>query len=446
MGSYTEVSMSYQAAIESLHSMVPELHTPGNAPRRKFSLDEIRVLLQELGDPQQRFRSVLIAGTNGKGSTASTLASILQEAGVRTGLYTSPHLERVNERMRVNGAEIGEESFGEVFFHVEKTAQRLVQEGRLPRLPSFFEVLTAMAFCWFAEAGVELAVLEVGMGGRLDATNVVEPELSIITDISLDHTEWLGPTVGAIAREKAGIARRGGLLVRLAQSDEVDSVLDEVQEELGALRVHAEEYLPAAGTVGSYELEIQGQRVEIASTLAGAHQQRNVALAIAAAVELGRRKEFAAITAEAIARGVKATRWPGRMERLQVEGREWLLDVAHNPAGAQALAAGLNTILRNKQSAVLVFSCLRDKPARELAEILFPHFAQIVLAPIHSPRATALEELAEVARAVGRPWEVVQSVEEAMGRAVAAATPTVVVSGSVYLVGEVRRLLEERIG
>lgn len=433
--------MSYQAAIEQLHAMVPELHVAGNAPRRKFSLEEVRVLLSELGDPQKRFPSVLIAGTNGKGSTASTLASILSASGLKTGLYTSPHLVRVNERLRVDGLEIGEEAFGAIFFRVQEAGQRLVARGALPQQPSFFEVLTAMAFCWFEKCGIEIAVLEVGLGGRLDATNVVDPIASIITDISLDHMEWLGSTVGAIAREKAGIVRAGGMLIRLPQAAEIDSVFAEVEERLGARRVRAEKYLPADER---HEVEILGEAVVIDSPLAGAHQQRNVALALAAAVELAARAEFRAITPQTMASGVKLTRWPGRMERFQAQGREWLLDVAHNPAGARALAASLRVIMRDKESSVLLFSCLRDKPLRELAEILFPCFARVLLAPIQSARATSLEELAGAAEAVGAQWELTHSVEEALERALVLKPETIVVSGSVYLVGEVRRLLEEK--
>jgi len=424
--------------------MVPELHATGNAPRRKFSLDEIRVLLGALGDPHKRFPSVLIAGTNGKGSTASTLASILTASGLKTGLYTSPHLERVNERLRLDGAEIADEQFGTIFWRVDSASRELVEGGSLAQMPSFFEVLTAMAFCWFAEQEVEVAVLEVGLGGRLDATNVVDPLLSIITDISLDHMEWLGSTVSAIAREKAGIVRPDGILVRLAQSEEIDAVLDEVQQSLKARAVWAEKFLPAAGTGSQYTLKIFGEDVQIDLPLAGAHQQRNAALAMAAAEELATKACFRQITAESIRRGIALTRWPGRMEKFQAQGREWLLDVAHNPAGARALAAGLSTVMRYNSSSVLIFSCLRDKPLRELAEILFPLFDRILLTPIHSPRATALEELADVARSLGAHWEVTQSPQEAIHRALAAEAETVVVSGSVYLVGEVRRLLEEK--
>ena len=263
LGSYTELSMSYAAAIEQLSAMAPELYTRPGQPRRKFSLDEVRVLLDALGNPHRRIRSVLIAGTNGKGSTASTLASILTASGVRTGLYTSPHLERVNERIRIDQTEIADEAFARLYFHVHDAAQRLVLEGRLPQLPSFFEILTAQALLYFAEAGVELMVLEVGMGGRLDATNVVDPLVSVITDISLDHTEWLGGTIAAIAREKAGILRRDGTLITLAQDPEVNQVLSAAAAELEARQVDAAAYMPSAGagTAGLYIVQALGEAV-----------------------------------------------------------------------------------------------------------------------------------------------------------------------------------------
>jgi dihydrofolate synthase/folylpolyglutamate synthase len=252
--------MSYAAAIEQLSAMAPELYTRPGQPRRKFSLDEVRVLLDALGNPHRRIRSVLIAGTNGKGSTASTLASILSASGVRTGLYTSPHLERVNERIRIDRAEISDAAFASLFFRVQDAARKLVRDGQLPQLPSFFEILTAQALLYFAEADIELAVLEVGMGGRLDATNVVDPLLSVITDISLDHTEWLGATIAAIAREKAGILRRDGTLITLAQDPEVNQVLSAAAAELEARQVDAAAYMPSAGagTAGLYIVQALG--------------------------------------------------------------------------------------------------------------------------------------------------------------------------------------------
>ena len=235
---------------------------------------------------------MLIAGTNGKGSTAATLASILTEAGLRTGLYTSPHLERPNERIRVDRAEIADADFARLFFRVSETADRLVSSGRLPQMPSFFEMLTALAFLYFAESKVEIAVLEVGMGGRLDATNVVDPLISIVTDISLDHMEWLGPTIAAIAREKAGILRAGGTMITLPQHPEANQVLGEVATELDVRGVSAAPYMPASEAKGPYAVEALGATIKVDSPLQGAHQQRNVALAIAAAVELAARHGF----------------------------------------------------------------------------------------------------------------------------------------------------------
>ena len=434
--------MSYAAAIEQLNALAPELFAKPGQPKRKFSLNEIRVLLDALGNPHRRFGSVLIAGTNGKGSTASTLAAILKAAGVRSGLYTSPHLERANERVRLDGAEISDDDFAEVYFRVHDVAQQLVLDQKLPQMPSYFEILTALAFTYFAEAGVEMAVLEVGMGGRLDATNIVEPLISVITDISLDHTEWLGDTIGAIAREKAGILRRGGTMVTLPQHPEANQALGEVAMELDVRGVSAVPYMPAqeAGE-GVYTVKALGADVTVDSPLKGLHQHRNVALAIATAVELAQRHGFG-LTAGAITEGIRQTRWPGRLERIRGPRVEWVLDVAHNPAGAWALRSGLRTILDEARPRVVVFSCLKDKPADELAQILFPLFEQVVLTPIRTARATGIDELLAAAQKTGTPAVATGSVREALQVAGArAAGGTVVVSGSVYLVGEARGIL-----
>jgi dihydrofolate synthase/folylpolyglutamate synthase len=378
--------MSYAAAIEQLNAMTPELYAKAGQARRKFSLDEVRILLGALGNPERRFPAVLIAGTNGKGSTAATLASILTEAGMRTGLYTSPHLERPNERIRVGRGEIADGDFARLFFLVSDTADQMVRERKLPQMPSFFEMLTALAFLYFAECGVEIAVLEVGMGGRLDATNVVEPLVSVVTDISLDHMEWLGPTIGAIAREKAGILRAGGTMITLPQHPEANHVLGQVATELGVRGVSAVPYMPANEAKGPYTVETLGATVKVDSSLKGAHQQRNVALAIAAAVELAEQHGFR-VSPAAIEEGIHRTEWPGRLERMTSAGVEWVLDVAHNPAGAWALRAGLRGILEERKPRILIFSCLRDKPVAEMAQILFPLFERVIVAPIHAARA-----------------------------------------------------------
>ena len=435
--------MSYAAAVDQLNAMVPELYQSSGQLRRKFSLEEIRILLAVLGDPHRRFPAVLIAGTNGKGSTAATLASILTASGLRTGLYTSPHLARVNERIRLDRVEIDDEAFARLYFRVHDAAQQLVLDERLPQLPSFFEILTAQALLYFAEANVDIAVLEVGMGGRLDATNIVDPLLSVITDISLDHTEWLGSTIAAITREKAGILRRDGILVTLPQHPEANRVLGEVANELSVRGVSAVPYMPpTAIAAGPYSVQAFGSPVPVDSPLAGAHQHRNLALAIAAAVELAINHGFP-ITSAAIAEGIHETRWPARLERIDRGGITWILDVAHNPAGAWALRAGLNGQLnRESNPRILIFSCLRDKPVAEMAQILFPLFDQVILAPMHTARAAATVDLLAAAQSTGTPAAVAESVRDALQKAENKIdNGIIVVSGSVYLVGEARSLL-----
>jgi dihydrofolate synthase/folylpolyglutamate synthase len=494
--------MSYAAAIDQLSAMTPELFTQPGHTRRKFSLNEIGILLAALGNPHHRFPSVLIAGTNGKGSTAATLASILTASGLRAGLFTSPHLTRPNERIRVNGAEISDAAFAALYFRVHDCAQQLVLDQKLAQLPSFFETLTAMAFLHFDDANIDIAVLEVGMGGRLDATNIVDPLLSIITDISLDHTEWLGPTIAAIAREKAGILRAGGTLISLPQHPDANEVLGEIATELGVRAVSAVRYMPpehpasrAARTVAeaappiSYFVPVLGTSVEVASPLHGAHQQRNISLAIAAAVELAFHHGVP-ITPASITAGIRNTRWPARLEVIHIPSQgsaapqvpQWVLDVAHNPAGAWALRAALRSLLDldgpDAQPPTLIFSCLRDKPIAEMGQILFPIFDRVIFAPIHSPRATPMADLLAAAASTGTPATAASSVAEAIELAESSAStstnparaastppnlpdtsngrearsapravaPRVVVAGSVYLVGEVRALLLARAG
>ncbi len=443
--------MTYTEAVAHLSALVPELHTLPTGERRKFTLAEIGLLCAALGDPQRRFPAVLIAGTNGKGSTAATLAAIAQAAGLRVGLYTSPHLERVNERVRISAEdglrEIGDEAFARHFCRVHDAAQRLVLDGALRGMPSYFELMTALAFCFFAEARVELAVLEVGMGGRLDATNIVQPLVSVITDIALDHQEWLGETIGAIAREKAGILREGGVMVTLPQHPEANQALGEVAVRLNVRGVNAAAYMPARGSADGYRLDVMGCEIAVDSPLHGAHQQRNIALAIAAAVELAEHQDLQqgfAISPAAIEAGIRSTVWPGRLETMP-GAPEILLDVAHNPAGAWALRAAVHALDEShpRSPRVLVFGCLRDKPVAELAQILFPLFDCVVLAPVRSPRAVAMDDLLAAAAATGAVVEEASSVADALdcARAAAGSHGRIVVSGSVYLVGEARSLL-----
>ena len=290
--------MTYESSVQQLYALGHEL---ASTPSHKFDLAYVREMLSALGNPERRFPSVLIAGTNGKGSTAATLASILRAAGYKTGLYSSPHLVSINERIRVNGEAIADVEFSEIHDRVEQIAQRLLQQGKLPWHPSFFEMLTAMAFEYFASVAVDIAVLEVGMGGRLDATNVVEPVISVIADIALDHQKYLGNTIGEITREKAGIIRANGIVVTLPQHPEANDVIGNAILEKNARGVSATKYVPPvspgaaeylSGRVvptpgrNRYPLTVMGEDILVDSPLPGRHQFRNIALAIAAAEEL----------------------------------------------------------------------------------------------------------------------------------------------------------------
>lgn len=447
--------MSYAQAIEGLYALGHELAHSADAvsaaPRRKFDLDQMRVLAEALGHPEQQFPSVLIAGTNGKGSTAAMLASIVQAAGCRVGLYTSPHLVRVNERIQISGVSISDDDFARMYFRVDETGARLVREGRLPQHPSFFETMTAVGFLYFAERAVDLAVLEVGMGGRLDATNIVEPLLSVITDISLDHTEWLGTTIDAIAREKAGILRRNGVMIMLPQHPEANQALGEMAVALNVQGVSAVEYMPprlASDTAAwneNYPITVLGHTVELAPALAGSHQHRNIALAVAAAVELCNRNSYN-ITPANIANGIRQTRWPGRLEIFPSDGARAtvLLDVAHNPAGAWTLRSALNSYPASG-SRTLLFGCLRDKAFAEMAQILFPIFDRVLLTPVNSPRAASIADLLTTAAQVGANTQAVSSAADGLALSFRKTPPEglIVVTGSVYLIGELRESLVE---
>jgi dihydrofolate synthase/folylpolyglutamate synthase len=431
-------------------------HELAQTPTHKFDLAHMRVLLAAIDHPERRFPSVLIAGTNGKGSTAATLASILRASGLKTGLYTSPHLVRINERIRVNGCAISDDDFASLHGAVDRVAERLVERAELPWHPSFFEMMTAIAFEYFAGEKVDLAVLEVGMGGRLDATNVVEPRVSVITDIALDHQKYLGETVGEIAREKVGILRPGVAAVVLPQQPEANDVIGNTILDTGARAVNAVPYVPpvspgstqylvsstergSPGFVYRYPLVVLGEQILVETPLVGRHQLRNVALAVAAAVELNS-QGFVGITAESIERGIRETRWPGRFQVIAARAGwpEMVIDVAHNPAGAWALRSALSERYEDRPL-IFVFGAMRDKAISEMAEILFPLAERAIATRPENPRAASPEEIQQAAARTGVEVEAVEDVQSAVERARSVATTgtVVVVTGSIYLVGEV---------
>ena len=462
--------MSYETAVARIYALGHEL---ANTPTHKFDLEHVRVLLAAMDHPERRFPAVLIAGTNGKGSTAATLASILRASGVRAGLYTSPHLVRINERIRINGNEIRDEDFALLHDLVDRTAERLVEERELPWHPSFFEMMTAIAFEHFAQNKVDLAVLEVGMGGRLDATNVVEPLISVITDISLDHQKFLGDTVGEIAREKAGIIRRGGAVVTLPQQPQANDVIGNTILELEARAVNAVPYVPPVSPgsteylvpsteeIGDatnrrvtgnrvpfsrYPLEVMGRQILVETPLIGRHQLRNVALAIAAAVELS--NQSFPVTATSIERGIRETRWPGRFQVVPARdgNPEFVFDVAHNPAGAWALRSTLSSRY-GERPLTFVFGAMRDKAIGEIAEILFPLAERVIATQADNPRSAMPEDIRQAAARVSCDIEEEADVSSAIERAqmVAGSEGVVVVTGSIYVVGEAMRFLGIRV-
>jgi dihydrofolate synthase/folylpolyglutamate synthase len=464
---------AYESAVTQLHKLGQELaRTSGH----KFDLELVRVLLAQLDHPEKRFPSVLIAGTNGKGSTAATLASILQSGGHRTALYTSPHLLRVNERIRVDGEEIDEEDFAAAYEVVEEAAQALLRSGKLPWHPSFFEMLTTMAFSHFAASRVDIAVLEVGMGGRLDATNVVDPLVSIITDISLDHEKFLGSTIREIAREKAGILRPGGILVTLPQHPEANEVIGQTALECAAVTVTAVPFVPPvspgaepvpatetnpAGTrIGCtalrnrYRMAVMGEQITVDSPLVGRHQWRNLALAMAAAEQLNRLG--LKLSPGNVAEGIRRTRWPGRFEVMAADPlRSFpavILDGAHNPAGAWALRAALSQYLRSsghsgqdedQRRLTFVFGAMRDKAVAEIASILFPLAQHVIATRAQTPRSASPEEICALSQRIFTGIEIQASVPQALERArsLAGQEGVVVVAGSIYIVGEAMAVL-----
>jgi dihydrofolate synthase/folylpolyglutamate synthase len=445
------VSATYESAVQNLLALGHEL-----ASNRKFDLAHMRRLVEALGNPQRKLPSVLIAGTNGKGSTAATLASIVQAAGYRTGLYTSPHLVRVNERIQINHEQISDAEFAMIYDRVEAVAHELVERGELPWHPSFFEMLTAMAFEYFASAGVELAVLEVGLGGRLDATNIADPCISVITDIDFDHQIFLGNTLPEIAREKAGIIRPKGTVVLLPQHPVVNETLGKEIMDREANAISAVKHMPSmtpgadhelAETAGQnkFPLAVMDEEIMVDFPLAGRHQLRNLALAITAAEQLN--QCGFKISPHDVEQGIHLTRWPARFQVIPGEDGlpEIVLDVAHNPAGAWALRSALSTFYEDRPL-TFIFGSMRDKAISEIADILFPLAERVIATQADNPRAASPEAIVKIGTHTQTEILQAKSVREALerARALAGKNGVIVITGSIYIVGEALSILSRK--
>lgn len=431
--------MNFQHALDYLLSLGHETLT------LKLGLRNTELLLERLGNPQRSYESVQIAGTNGKGSTAVVLESICLNAGISTGLYTSPHLISIVERIVIDGHQIPEPDFANYASQVKDAAEDLLGKGDLQALPTFFEHVTAIALLAFKEAGVRLAILETGLGGRLDATTVAGAQTVAITPLALDHQEYLGETLGAIASEKAAIIRPGVTsAVIAAQPTEalavirqrsidcnVDTGLDDCRTVVESVTDDGRFYVTFETPEDRYEHVLLGLR--------GGHQVINVAVALRLAESL--RKRGFAISKTAITRGIERAQHAGRLE-LHPGQPSFLFDGAHNPAAARALREYLDEFVTAPLT--LVFGAMNDKRLEEMAAILFPAAHQVILTRPDNPRAAAVEQLHRLGLKSAPPQKikVVPSVSNALSiaRDVTPHHGVVCVTGSLYLVGEAKAL------
>ena len=408
----------------------------------KLGLENIRALLADLGDPQDAFPAVHVAGTNGKGSVSAMLASVLSRHGLRVGLYTSPHLVRVEERVRVGNKLIGSADFCRLLNVLRGRIGRLLKDGRLASHPTYFEVLTALALLYFREQRVDIAVLEVGMGGRFDATNAVTPILSVITSIARDHEEYLGKGLARIAGEKAGIIKPGVPVVCGCEKGLARAVIERrartVRAPVRAVFGPRNGFRAARSASGHRFLYDSGGGVYLLKPgLRGHHQGRNAAVAVAAAEAVS--DVWKSLDPRKIAAGIDKTRWPGRLE-LVSRRPDVLLDGCHNEEGAQALARYVEESIPRRP--VLVFAAAADKPVRKMAGLLFPLARRVILTRFPSPRALDPSRLRDILPSFKDKTSVEPDPLKAVREAVREAGPegTVIVAGSLFLVGEVKRL------
>ena len=435
--------MNYEESVHALLALGRELGASRHANTQKFGLENITILAQSLGNPERAAPCVHIAGTNGKGSTAAMLESILRAAGLRTGLCTSPHLERINERIRINGQPVSDDDFAAAWTRVHDAIEPLLAAGKLAAHPTFFECVTAMAFSSFAAHSMDFGIYEVGMGGRLDATNIVEPQVAVIASIDFDHEDYLGHSIEQIAAEKAGIIKRDADVVSAVERPEARAVIARRCEEMGARLVEVDSawLLEEPQSAGGYYRAVAAppdstESLVLAPSLPGRFQLRN-ALAAATAARVLAGRGFR-IGDEAIAYGIATTRWPGRLERLAARPAVYL-DGAHNPQAARELVKFWDENFAGRRI-LLVYGAVRDKAVDEIAGLLFPRASAVILTEPRQPRAISAARLAELTAHHTRDAIVVRDPAAALERALEMAAPddAVFITGSLFLVGDLR--------
>ena len=441
--------MNYDAAVRYLLSLGRELAAPTQAAAAKFDLENITVLAERLGRPDRAYPSAHIAGTNGKGSTAAFLESILRRAGFRTGLNTSPHLERINERIRVNGDEISDHDFAETLTRIQSLIEELLADGKLRAHPTYFECVTAMAFEYFARAHADFGVFEVGLGGRLDATNILTPAISVITRVDFDHENFLGHSLREIAGEKAGILKQGIPVVLAAQQPEAREVILARAKKLGCpvietpLAYRVDEQAMENGCARARITEIaSGWSAKLAPQLAGRFQLQNAMNAVAAARALAARGWR--IPERAMEEGIADAIWPGRLEKLQSRP-DLYVDGAHNPGAARELAAFWEENFAGRKI-FLLYGALRDKAVDEIAGVLFPRADEVVFSEPRTSRAISGAQLSEIAAHHAGHSSVIVEAGQALDYLLSKAAPqdAVFVTGSLYLVGQLRHYWKQR--
>ena len=433
--------MDFDEAVQYLLSLGHETLTI------KLGLRNTELLLQSLKNPENAFPAVQIAGTNGKGSTAVVLDSICRNANIKTGLYTSPHLQSITERMKIAGVELSREDFARHATEVRNAANDLFHDSQIEALPTFFEQVTAIALVAFRDAGIELAILETGLGGRLDSTTAAKAEVCAITQIAFDHEEYLGHTIESIASEKAAIIRPGTRVVVSNQEPEALKVIMKRCEEMEVLPllngcVSTVEEVSADGRFRVTFVTATDRYESIWLGLRGRHQIENAALSIQLA-EILRSTGFEIFQSSFI-KGIETASHPGRLELIGQNPRI-LLDGAHNPAGARALREFLDHFA--PRPLTIVFGAMADKRIEEIAEILFPLANDLVLTAIENPRAALTELMQSIAKrfAKGRIITCTTS-DEAIKVALAQteANGMVCITGSLYLIGEIRDRVIDR--
>jgi dihydrofolate synthase / folylpolyglutamate synthase len=412
----------------------------------KFGLENIRAILEALGHPENAFRSVHVAGTNGKGSVTAVIDAALRAAGHKSARYTSPHLVHLTERFVVDGEPTTEDELSRAVDRVRTVIVDLQRRGALDVHPTFFEVTTAAAFDIFRNASVEVAVCEVGLGGRLDATNVLSPMVTAITSIALDHQQYLGNSIAEIAGEKAGIIKRGIPVVVGPLVPDADRVIHDIAQAREASLIRAYEGVTVESlqppSSGGQTIRLRTPRRNygvVTLQLEGRHQIDNAVVAIRVLECLD--ESGLAVSREAAIEGMAHVRWPGRLEHVRLTGgRSALLDAAHNPAGAEALAAFLAQWSVRQP---LVFAAMRDKDARGILTALLPHISSLIVTRATTARSADPHTLLEIASALAP--EVPVYTEDSVSGALTHAwklSPDIVVAGSIFLLGDVLQELE----